>query len=83
MRAGAGRDFYHGHQPALNATLAVLPFTLLVVVLVTPAAFYTPVARAYGLAERIVSAVMLNVLLLASQFLFFARHRRVTEWERP
>ena len=56
---------------------------LLVVVLVTPAAPYTPLGKAYGLAERILSAVLLNVLLLASQFLFFARHRHVIDWARP
>ncbi|MFC5848217.1 hypothetical protein [Deinococcus petrolearius] len=82
-RGGALRDFYRRNQAALNVTLGVLVLTLLVVVLVTPAAPYTPLGKAYGLAERILSAVLLNVLLLASQFVFFARHRHVIEWERP
>lgn len=82
-RGGVAHDFYRSNQAALNVTLAVLALTLLVVLAVTPAAPYTPLGKAYGLAERILSAVLLNVLLLASQFLYFARHRAVIEWERP
>lgn len=82
-RGGVGRAFYQANKYALNLTLAVLVLTLLVVLLVTPPAPYTPVGKAYGIAERVLSAVLLNVLLLGSQFLFFARHRSVIEWNRP
>lgn len=86
VRAGQGgalRGFYTENRYVLNVTLAVLLFTLLVVIFVTPGAAYTPLGKAYGLAERVLSAVLLNTLLLGSQFLFFARHRPVIEWERP
>ncbi len=84
VQGGAGgtlRHFYESNKYPLNLTLAVLVLTVLVVLLVTPLGPYTPVGKAYGLAERVLSAVLLNTLLLGSQFLFFVRHRPVIAWE--
>ncbi|GAA3996672.1 hypothetical protein GCM10022631_03820 [Deinococcus rubellus] len=77
------KGFYDTNKYALNTTLVVLISTLLIFVLVTPDGNFTPLDKFYGLMERILSAVLLNSLLLASQFLFFARHRRVIDWEKP
>lgn len=82
-RGNALKGFYDANKYALNTTLVVLLLTLLIFVLVTPDSNFTPLGKFYGLAGRILSAVLLNALLLASQFLFFARHRRIIEWERP
>ena len=82
-RGSALIGFYDANKYALNTTLAVLLLTLLVFVLVTPDSNFTPLGKFYGLMGRILSAVLLNALLLGSQFLFFARHRKVIEWERP
>ncbi len=82
-RGSALVGFYEANKYALNTTLAVLLLTLLVFVLVTPDSNFTPLGKFYGLMGRILSAVLLNALLLGSQFLFFARHRKVIDWERP
>ncbi|ULH17662.1 hypothetical protein MF271_19815 (plasmid) [Deinococcus sp. KNUC1210] len=86
VNAGHGSvltGFYAANKYVLNITVSVLVCTLLVVLLVTPNGAYTPLGKMYGLAERVLSAVLLNFLLLASQFLFFARHHPVIAWERP
>lgn len=82
-RGGVLAGFYAANKYVLNITASVLVCTLLVVLLVTPNGVYTPLGKVYGLAERVLSAVLLNFLLLASQFLFFARHHPVIAWERP
>lgn len=82
-RGGALGGFYQTNKYVLNVTLAVLIVTLLIFLLVTPDSNFTPLGKFYGLVGRILSAVMLNALLLASQFLFFARHRQVIDWEKP
>ena len=81
-RGGLLSTFYDANKYVLNVTLAILTATLLVVLLVTPSAPYSPLGKAYGLAERVLSAVLLNALLLGSQFLFYLRHRPVIEWQR-
>lgn len=81
-RGGVLGAFYDANKYVVNVTLAVLAGTLAVVFLVTPAAPYSPLGKAYGLAERVLSAVLLNALLLGSQFLYFLRHRPVIEWQR-
>ncbi|TSA84485.1 hypothetical protein FNU79_11000 [Deinococcus detaillensis] len=82
-RGGALRGFYEVNKYALNVTSLVLVVTLLIFLLVTPDSNFTPLGKFYGLSGRILSAVLLNALLLASQFLFFARHRQVIDWETP
>ena len=82
-QGGIWRAFYEGNKYALNVTLAVLALTLTVVLILTPSAPYSPLGKFYGLNERVLSAVLLNTLLLASQFLYFIRHRRLIAWERP
>ncbi len=82
-RGGVFSSFYHSNKYALNVTLAVLLFTLAVVLAVTPSGPYTPLGKFYGLSERVLSAVLLSALLLFSQFLYFVRHRRLIAWERP
>ncbi|GGJ74220.1 hypothetical protein [Deinococcus aquiradiocola] len=82
-RGGAWRSFYHGNKYAVNVTLGVLLVTLAVVLVFTPSAPYTPLGKVYGLNERVLSAVLLNALLLGSQFMSFVRHRALIVWERP
>ncbi|WP_456831160.1 hypothetical protein [Deinococcus sp. UYEF24] len=82
-RGGVFSSFYQGNKYALNVTLAVLLFTLAVVLALTPTGPYTPLGKFYGLSERVLSAVLLSALLLFSQFLYFVRHRRLIAWERP
>ena len=82
-RGGAWSGFYDANKYVLNVTLLVLILTLLIFVLVTPDSDFTPLGKFYGLAGRVLSAVLLNALLLGSQFIFFARHRSVIEWEKP
>jgi len=82
-RGGAWRSFYHGNKYAVNVTLGVLLVTLAVVLGFTPSAPYTPLGKVYGLNERVLSAVLLNALLLGSQFMYFVRHRALIVWERP
>jgi hypothetical protein len=82
-QGGAWRSFYEDNKYALNVTLGVLILTLSVVLALTPPGPYSPLGKFYGLSERVLSAVLLNALLLASQFLYFARHRRLIAWERP
>ncbi|WP_420596152.1 hypothetical protein [Deinococcus sp.] len=82
-RGGVLTGFYDANKYVLNVTAAVLIVTLLIFVFVTPSSNFTPLGKFYGLAGRILSAVLLNALLLGSQFLFFARHRSVIEWEKP
>ena len=82
-QGGALGGFYQANKYVLNVTLAVLIVTLLVFILVTPDSNFTPLGKFYGLSGRVLSAVLLNALLLGSQFIFFARHRSVIEWEKP
>ncbi len=82
-RGGVLLGFYAANKYVINMTLAVLISTLLIYLLVTPESEYTPLGKFYGLAGRVLSAVLLNALLLGSQFLFFARHRQIIEWEKP
>lgn len=80
---GALRGFYEANKYVLNVTLVVLTVTLLIFLLVTPDSNFTPLGKFYGLVGRMLSAVLLNTLLLITQFLFFARHRQVIDWEKP
>ncbi len=82
-QGGVWRSFYEANKYALNVTLAVLLLTLRVVLALTPPGPYSPLGKFYGLSERMLSAVLLNALLLGSQFLYFLRHRRLIVWERP
>ena len=82
-RSGTFASFYSANKYVLNATLTLLLFTLAVVLSLHPLGPYTPLGKFYGLNERVLSAVLLNVLLLGSQFLYFARHRQLIAWERP
>lgn len=82
-QGGVWRIFYQDNKYALNVTLGVLVLTLAVVLALTPPGPYSPLGKFYGLSERVLSAVLLNTLLLGSQFLYFLRHRRLIVWERP
>ena len=82
-QGGVWRTFYADNKYALNVTLGVLVLTLAVVLALTPPGPYSPLGKFYGLSERVLSAVLLNTLLLGSQFLYFLRHRRLIVWERP
>jgi hypothetical protein len=81
-RGGALHAFYAGSKYPLNVSLVVLALTLLITLLVVPDTPYSPTGKAYGLAERVLSAVLLNLLLLASQFLYELRHRPAVAWDR-
>ncbi|WP_261663693.1 hypothetical protein [Deinococcus sp. Marseille-Q6407] len=81
-RGGAVRNFYANNKYPLNVTLSVLVLALSFVALTTPAGPYTPVGKLYDLSGRLLSAVLFNTLLMLSQFIYFARHRNVIEWER-
>ncbi|AWN23262.1 hypothetical protein DKM44_08510 [Deinococcus irradiatisoli] len=83
QRGSVLSGFYRQNKYLLNVTLAVLLITLSVVLLITPEGNYTPLGKFYGLSERVLSAVLLNFLLLISQFLFFARHHNVIAWDAP
>ena len=82
-QGGVWYTFYEDNKYALNVTLGVLLLTLAVVLALTPPGPYSPLGKFYGLSERVLSAVLLNALLLGSQFLYFIRHRRLIVWERP
>ncbi|WP_189643356.1 hypothetical protein [Deinococcus piscis] len=81
-RGGAARNFYENNKYPLTVTLGVLTLALSFVVLTVPSGPYTAVGKLYDLSGRLLSAVMFNALLLLSQFVYFARHRHVIEWER-
>ena len=81
-RGGAARNFYEMNKYPLTVTLGVLLAALSFVVLTVPESPYGPTGKLYDLSGRLLSAVMFNSLLLLSQFVYFARHRHVIEWER-
>lgn len=82
-RGGAWSGFYQKNKYALIVMLVVLVLAVSVVLLVTPDRSYTPLAKVYDLSGRVLSAVLFNIVLLGSQFLFYLRHRDVIEWEKP
>ncbi len=81
-RGGAARLFYQNNKYPLNVTLTVLLVAMTYVIITVPADHYSAQGKLYDLAGRLLSAVMFNFLLLLSQFVYFARHRPVIEWER-
>ncbi|MFK7601626.1 hypothetical protein ACI3L1_05380 [Deinococcus sp. SM5_A1] len=86
IRAGHGSawgDFYQNNKYAVTAILIVFVIALSAVLLITPIRPYTPIDKLYDLSGRVLSAVLFNIILLGSQFLFFLRHRDVIEWEKP
>ncbi len=82
-RGGAWSGFYQKNKYALIVMLGVFVLALAAVLLLTPDRAYTPLAKVYDLAGRVLSAVLFNIVLLGSQFLFYLRHRDVIEWEKP
>ena len=78
---------FTGHTEYLAAKtgtpLVVMMLALVMVLLITPERAYTPLAKVYDLSGRVLSAVLFNIVLLGSQFLFFLRRREVIEWEKP
>ncbi|CAM3720554.1 hypothetical protein [Deinococcus frigens] len=82
-QGGAWRGFYHRNKYALNVMLVVFVLALSAVLFVTPMRPYTPLGKVYDLSGRVLSAVLFNIVLLGSQFLFYLRHRDVIEWEKP
>ncbi|MDV6374049.1 hypothetical protein [Deinococcus arenicola] len=82
-RGGAWSGFYQTNKYALIVMLVVFTLALAVMLLITPDRSYTPVAKFYDLSGRVLSAVLFNIVLLGSQFLFYLRHRDVIEWEKP
>ena len=82
-RGGAWSGFYQRNKYALIVMLGVFVLALAAVLLLTPDRSYTPLAKVYDLAGRVLSAVLFNIVLLGSQFLFYLRHRDVIEWEKP
>lgn len=81
-RGGALRSFYEINKYPLTVTLVVLLLALGYVIVTVPQHQYDTVGKLYDLSGRLLSAVMFNSLLLLSQFVYFARHRQVIEWER-
>lgn len=82
-RSGAWQAFYTTNKYALIVMLVLLMLAVSVVLLLTPERPYTPLAKVYDLSGRVLSAVLFNIVLLGSQFLFYLRHRAVIEWEKP
>lgn len=82
-RGGAWSGFYAENKYALSVMLVVLTLAVSSVLLITPDRAYTPLAKVYDLSGRVMSAVLFNIVLLGSQFLFYLRHRKVIEWEKP
>lgn len=82
-RGGAWHAFYTANKYALLVMLVVMTLALVMVLLITPERAYTPLAKVYDLSGRVLSAVLFNIVLLGSQFLFFLRRRAVIEWEKP
>lgn len=77
------RGFYQENPYNINITGGVLLVTLLVVLLVSPGELHSPLGKAYGIAERVLTAAMMNAFLLLGQFYVYRRTRRVVEWEKP
>ncbi|MFC6591399.1 hypothetical protein ACFP81_04815 [Deinococcus lacus] len=77
------RGFYRENIYNVNITLSVLAVTLLTVLLVSPSDLHSPLGKAYGVAERVLTAAMMNAFLLLGQFYAYRRGRRVVEWEKP
>lgn len=82
-RGGAWHAFYSTNKYAVLLMLVLLVLALAAVLLITPERAYTPLAKVYELSGRVLSAVLFNIVLLGSQFLFFLRRRPVIEWEKP
>lgn len=77
------QGFYRENVYNVNITAGVLLLTLLVVLLVSPDAPHSPLGKAYGIAERVLTAAMMNAFLLLGHFYAYRRGRRVVEWEKP
>lgn len=83
LRGGAWSGFYAENKYALTVMFVVLMLAVSAVLLITPDRAYTPLAKVYDLSGRVLSAVLFNIVLLGSQFLFYLRHRDVIDWEKP
>lgn len=83
LRHKLWQGFYREHLYNVNITAAVVLLTLAVVLLVTPDGTHTPLGKAYGICERVLSAALMNVFLLVGAFYTYRRGRRVVEWEKP
>lgn len=77
------RGFYRENVYNVNITATVLLLTLAVVLLFTPDQPYSALGKAYGIAERVLSAAIMNAFLLVGLFYLYRRERRVVEWEKP
>ncbi|CAM4073511.1 hypothetical protein [Deinococcus marmoris] len=82
-RRGAWSGFYQANKYVLIVMLVVFVLSLAVMLFITPQRPYTTLGKFYELSGRVLSAVLFNIVLLGSQFLFYLRHRNVIDWEKP
>ncbi len=83
LRHRLWHGFYQENVYNINVTSMVITLTLMVVLFTSPTEAHSALGKFYGLCERILSAALMNVFLLLSQFYVYRKGRRVLEWEKP